>query len=78
MNIAKQSLEENKAAILAALPAEFHSDFEKELAAVPDTAPAPLSGEAEIEAIKAELKENPAVDEKAAAAELTDIKAPKL
>jgi hypothetical protein len=77
MNVEKQSLEENKAAILAALPAEFHSDFEAQLA---DTAPAPapLSGEALIAAIKAELKENPNVDEKAAAAELTDIKAPKL
>lgn len=79
MNQAKASLEENKAAILAALPKEFQADFEKELAAMPNTAaPAQLNGEAAIPAIKAELKENPDVNETEAAAELKDIKAPAI
>lgn len=78
MNQAKASLDANKAEILAALPAEFHKDFEKELADMPKTAPAPLSGEAAIPAIKAELVANPAVNEKEAAAELKDIKAPEV
>ncbi len=79
MNQAKASLEANKAEILAALPKEFQADFEKELADMSDTAaPAQLSGEAAIPAIKAELKANPDVDESAAAAELKDIKAPEV
>lgn len=77
MNPEKQSLEENEKEILAALPKEFHEDFKKQLAAIPNTAPVQLSGEAEVAAIKAELKANPAVDETAAAAELTDIKPTK-
>jgi hypothetical protein len=75
MNKAKESLEENMAAILESLPKEFHADLEKEVAAT-TSAPAPLSGEAEVAAIKAELVANPDVDESAAAAELTDVKAP--
>ena len=79
MNPAKASLEANKEAILAALPPEFQADFEKQLADMPNTAPpAQLSGEAAIPAIKAELKANPDVDEKAAASELKDIKAPEV
>ena len=77
MNPEKQSLQENEKEILAALPAEFHEDFKKQLAALPDTAPAPLSGEAEVAAIKAELKANPAVDEAAAADALKDIQPSK-
>ena len=77
MNPEKQSLQENEKEILAALPAEFHEDFKKQLAALPDTAPTPLTGDAEVAAIKAELKANPDVDEKAAADELKDIKPAK-
>lgn len=79
MNQAKASLEENKEAILAALPKEFQKDFEKQLADMPNTAPeAPLSGSAAIPAIKAELAANPDVNESEAAAELKDIKAPEV
>lgn len=78
MSTVKESLEANKDAILAALPEDFHADFETEMAAAPTAAPAPLSGEAEIAAIKTELTENPAVDEKEAAAELTNIQAPSV
>ncbi|MFY0630325.1 MAG: hypothetical protein JXR05_08075 [Flavobacteriaceae bacterium] len=79
MNPAKASLEENKAAILAALPKEFQADFEKQLADMSNIAPAAqLNGADAIPAIKAELKENPAVDESAAAAEIKDIKAPEV
>lgn len=77
MNPEKQSLQENEKEILAALPEEFHEDFQKQLAAIPNDAPAPLSGDAEVAAIKAELKANPAVDEAAAAGELKDIKPSK-
>lgn len=77
MNKAQESLEENKAAILAALPEEFHADFEKQMKEAPE-ADSGLTGEAAVEAIKAELKENPEVDESAAAAELTDIAAPEV
>ena len=77
MNPAKQSLEENEAEILAALPKEFHEDFKKEVAAMPNTAPTQLSGDAEVAAIKAQLKANPAVDEAAAADQLKDIKPTK-
>ncbi|MFT6500948.1 MAG: hypothetical protein ACJASQ_001058 [Crocinitomicaceae bacterium] len=75
MNKAKESLEANMAAILESLPKEFHADLEKEVAAT-TAPPAPLSGEAEVAAIKAELVANPDVNESEAAAELTDIKAP--
>lgn len=75
MNKAKESLEANMAEILASLPKEFHADFKKEVAAT-NAPPAPLSGEAEVAAIKAELAANPDVNESEAAAELTDIKAP--
>jgi len=77
MNPEKQSLQENEKEILAALPEEFHEDFKKQLSAIPNEAPAPLSGDAEVAAIKAELKANPAVDEAAAADELKDIKPTK-
>ena len=77
MNKEKQSLEENKAEILAALPKEFHEEFEKRLNAMPDTAPAPPTNKEVVKAIKAELEANPNVDEKKAAAELKDIKAPE-
>lgn len=77
MNKAKQSLEENKAEILAALPKEFHADFEKELKAMPNTTPPPPTNKEVVKAIKAELVANPNVDEKKAAAELKDIKAPE-
>ncbi len=43
---------------------------------MPDKDPQELSGDAEIEAIRAELIANPAVDENAAAVELKDIKLP--
>ncbi len=77
MNTAKQSLEQNKAEILAALPEEFQEDFKKELDAMPNTAPAPVSSEDEVAAIKAELVANPSVNEKEAAPELKDITAPE-
>jgi len=74
MSKVKQSLEENEKEILAALPEEFHEDFKKQLKEMPNEVPEPLTGEAEVAAIKAELKANPNVDEEAAAAELKDIK----
>lgn len=76
MNKIQESLKANEAQILEALPKEFHEDFKKEMAAPPAPEVAPLSGEAEVQAIKAELLANPDVDESSAAAELTDIKAP--
>ena len=76
MNTVKESLEANMTEILANLPEEFHADLKKQVADAP--APqAPLSGAAEVEAIKAELVANPDVDESAAAGELKDIKAPE-
>ena len=75
MNKAKDSLTENLDEILANLPSEFQEDFKKQVADMSDTAEAPLSGDAEVAAIKAELSANPDVDESAAAAELKDIKA---
>lgn len=71
-----ESLIANEAEILAALPKELHESFKKELTATPAPENGPLSGDAEIAAIKAELNANPAVDEKAAEAELKEIKAP--
>lgn len=76
MSKIKDSLTANNDAILKALPQEFHADFEKQLAAEPSTDPAPLTGDAEISAIKAELVANPGVDESAAAGELKEITAP--
>ena len=75
MNKIQESLKANESEILAALPQEFQEDFKKQLAnPVPQVAP--LSGAAEVEAIKAELASNPAVNETEAAAELTDLKVP--
>lgn len=74
MNKIQESLEANKAEILKALPKEFHADFEKEVSDAAE--PVVLAGAAEVAAIKAELVENPAVDESIAANELTDIKVP--
>ncbi len=76
MSKIQESLKANEAEILSALPKEFHEDFKKQMADAPATEEAPLSGDAEVEAIKAELAANPDVDESAAAAELKDIKAP--
>ena len=78
MNTEKDSLKENLDEILANLPAQFHEDLKKQVAELPDTAPAAPTSEEQVAAIKAALKENPAVDESAAAAELGDIKAPEL
>jgi len=64
----RESLEENKAEILEALPEEFHADLEKEIQnAVDATA---LSDEEELEAMKAELTSNPEVQEAEAIAHL--------
>jgi len=58
-----KSLEENKDQILKDLPEEHHAAFEAELSNAADiTAP---SAEEELEAIKAELKANPDVDDAA-------------
>jgi hypothetical protein len=70
-----ESLKANQEEILAALPEELHADFKKELEMPPVEEPA-LSGDAEIEAIKAELFANPSVDENLAAEELKEISAP--
>ena len=70
-----ESLKANEAEILAALPKEFQADFKKELA-TPPPVQAPLSGDAEIQAIKAELVANPEVNESEAAGELKEISAP--
>ena len=75
MSKIQESLKANEAEILAALPSEFHAGFKKEMEAPPADA-APLSGEAQIAAIKAELVANPDVNETEAAGELKDIKAP--
>lgn len=75
MNAIKESLEANKAAILESLPKEFHADFETQMNQA-QAEPAPLAGDSLITAIKSELAANPRVDEKAAAAELTNIQAP--
>ncbi len=71
-----ESLKANESEILAALPKELHEDFKKQMQA-PPAEEAPLSGDAEIAAIKAELVANPSVDESAAAGELKDISAPE-
>lgn len=76
MSKVQESLKANESEILAALPKEFQEDFKKELAAPAPPVEAPLSGSAEVAAIKAELAANPSVNESEAAAELTDIKAP--
>jgi hypothetical protein len=76
MNKAKDSLKANLEEILANLPAEHQEDFKKQVEAMPDVAEAPLSGDDQIAAIKAELVANPDVDESAAAGELKEIKAP--
>lgn len=73
MNKAKDSLKENLDEILANLPKEFHADFKKQLEEMPDKAEKPLSRDAEVAAIKAELVANPNVDEKAAADELKHL-----
>ncbi|WP_034057351.1 hypothetical protein [Lacinutrix jangbogonensis] len=78
MNKVKDSLKENLDEILKNLPSEFHEDAKKELDNMPDVAEAAPSSAAQISAIKAELVANPDVDESAAAAELTDIKAPEV
>ncbi|MEP0265573.1 hypothetical protein [Dokdonia sp.] len=77
MSIEKKSLQANESEILAALPENFHADFKNQLTTMSDENAPQLTGDAEIAAIKAELKANPAVDENAAAAELTNIEAPK-
>lgn len=78
MNKAKNSLKENLDEILSNLPEEFHADLKKEIDKIPDAEEVALKGEEAINAIKAELKANPDVDETAAAAELKDIKAPEV
>lgn len=76
MNKAKESLKENMSEILENLPKEFQEDFKKQLDGMPDAADAPISDDAQIAAIKAELVANPSVDESAAADELKEVKAP--
>ena len=70
-----ESLKANESEILAALPKELHEDFKKQME-TPPIEETPLSGEAEIAAIKAELVANPSVDESLAADELKEISAP--
>ena len=68
MSNIKKSLEDNKEEILKALPKEFHADLEKQIAAAGDTPT--LSDAEELEAIKAELTNNPDIDEAEALAGL--------
>ena len=70
-----ESLKANESEILAALPKELHEDFKKQME-TPPVEEAPLSGDAEIAAIKAELVANPSVDENLAADELKEISSP--
>lgn len=63
MSKAKQSLEENIEAIKASLPEEFHAGLDAMIAQAEDI-PVP-SAEEQQEAIKAELKANPDVDDAA-------------
>lgn len=77
MNTVKQSLIDNQAEILASLPENDHAAFKNSLESMSDKDEVqPLTGNAAVAAIKAELKANPDVDESAAAAELNDITAP--
>ncbi len=62
MNKVQQSFQDNLEEIKKNLPEEFQADLEAEIAAIPAPA-APLTGEAEVTAIKAELKANPDVDD---------------
>jgi hypothetical protein len=68
------SLEANKAEILAACPDELRAEAEANLLKVVEVPI--LAGEAAIAAVKQELVDNPAVDESAAAEALADIVAP--
>ena len=68
MSNIKKSLGDNKEEILKALPKEFHADLEKEIEAADDTPR--LSDAEELEAIKAELTNNPDIDEAEAIAGL--------
>ena len=63
MSKIKQSLEDNKEAILKELPEEFHKNLEDEIAAASDPV-LPTEAE-EAEAIKKELVANPDVDDAA-------------
>ena len=74
MSKIKQSLEENKAAILEAVPAELHAEVEAHIAAATDEPV--MSAEETVQAIKAECAANPDVDESAAAEALGTIEAP--
>jgi len=78
MNKIQESIDANMDEIISSLPKEFQADAKAKLTAeaAAMSIPAPLTGTAEVAAIKAELAANPAVDETKAAAELTDIKAP--
>jgi len=77
MNTEKESLKAHKDEILKSLKPEFQQDFLNQIEGLPDNDPQILTGDAEIAAIKAELKANPAVDENAAADGLKDIKLPE-
>ncbi len=68
MSKTKKSLEENKKEILKALPEEWHADLEREIQNAEDAVR--LSDEEELEAIKAELTNNPDVQEAEAIADL--------
>ena len=68
MSKVRESLEENKEEILKALPEEYHADLEREIQNA-DDAPV-LSDDEDLEAIKAELTNNPDIQEAAAIAEL--------
>lgn len=63
MSMIKKSLEENKDEILENLPKEFHADFDAEVKKAAEIKPP--SAEEELAAIKAEMKANPDVDDKA-------------
>jgi len=77
MNTEKESLKAHKAEILKSLKPEFQQDFLNQIEGLPDNDPQILTGDAEIAAIRAELKANPSVDENASAAELKVIILPK-
>ena len=76
MNKMKESLVAHKSEILAKLGNTYEADLDKEIADLPENDTPPLEGDAEIAAIKAELKANPFVDENAAGPELAEIKLP--
>lgn len=65
MDNKKESLKANQEEILSNLPGEFQEDFKKNSGTTTT-----VNDKDEVSAIKAELVENPAVDDSAPAAEL--------